>query len=89
MKPNYHLSDMIRQDLEAIAKTLTKRDGKDHTEALFNHYETGSWWFVNAYIDEFDLINPLQPRRDTIIQKIGKYLIGRIDRLVDLIMRVR
>lgn len=74
MKPNYHLSDMIRQDLESIAESLTERDGKDHKEALFHHYEIGCWNFVNAYIDEFDLLNPVQSSGDTILQKMGKYL---------------
>lgn len=74
MKPNYPLSDMIRQDLESVAKSLPQVDDKDHVLNIIRNYEIGGWYFVDDYVTEINLIASIQPRRATILQKIGKYL---------------
>lgn len=75
MKPvNYPLSSMIKADLLSVAESLPEVDEKDHKFNILNNYEVGGWSFVDAYVDSILLMASLQPRRDTVIQKIGKYL---------------
>lgn len=89
MKPNYPLSDMIRQDLESVAKSLPQVDDKDHVLNIIRNYEIGGWHFVDDYVTEIKLIASPQPPQSTISTGIGEWLSKGFERLTELLMRVR
>lgn len=68
------MNKLTHSDLIFHAKQLPKVEPFDHEDAIISCYKYGKWESVDKYSAEIHRIASLESRRDTIYQKIIKWL---------------